>query len=171
MTDPRDARPDIPWDALDLEILSILSRDSRLSTRAVAREVGRSPGAVGERISRLEAAGVINGYRLEIDLSKLGLMQTLVGVTVESDADLDACVEAVLALEEVQLLWVVTGSWSIVAQAFVRDAAHLRELLHGKLRAIDGVRRSESMIVLDAATASTNRPSLPDGRRNAIDPS
>ena len=39
----------------------------------LARRVGMSAPAVTERVQRLEAAGVITGYRMEIDPAALGL--------------------------------------------------------------------------------------------------
>src|SRR5947209_5171680 len=59
-------------DRHDLAILALLARDARMSRRAVAREVGMSAPAVADRIARLERAGVIRGYRADVDRSLLG---------------------------------------------------------------------------------------------------
>jgi Lrp/AsnC family leucine-responsive transcriptional regulator len=44
-----------------------------LSTAALAREVAMSTPAVRDRVRRLEEAGVIRGYRLDIDPAVIGL--------------------------------------------------------------------------------------------------
>ena len=62
-----------PLDRVNREILAVLSDDPRASTAEVARRVGMSAPAVRERVSRLEAAGVIRGYRLDVDPAALGL--------------------------------------------------------------------------------------------------
>ncbi len=121
-----------------------------MSVRAIARELSRSPGAIGERIARLEALGVIVGYHADVDLVRLGYMHTLVVVRAGADRDLDSCVEAISALEEVRMVWVVTGSWDLVVDCHVRDAVHLRELLQSKLRGVEGVVHTEAMIVLES---------------------
>jgi DNA-binding Lrp family transcriptional regulator len=54
-------------DDVDLEILRLLRVDARRSARAIARDVGMSPGAVNERLTRLENSGVIRGYHADID--------------------------------------------------------------------------------------------------------
>ena len=54
-------------------MLDILSRDPRLTMSELARRVGMSAPAVRERVARLEHAGVIRGYRLDVDPAALGL--------------------------------------------------------------------------------------------------
>lgn len=60
-------------DAVNRRLLAILADDPRISTSELARRVGMSAPAVRERISRLEQAGVIRGYRLDVDPAALGL--------------------------------------------------------------------------------------------------
>jgi Lrp/AsnC family leucine-responsive transcriptional regulator len=60
-------------DAVNVRILHALAGDPRLSMSALARRVGLSAPAVTERVQRLEQAGVIRGYRLDIDPAALGL--------------------------------------------------------------------------------------------------
>lgn len=56
----------------NVEILRRLRADPRMSVSALARQVGLSAPAVRERLARLEEAGVITDYRLEIDPAALG---------------------------------------------------------------------------------------------------
>jgi len=66
-----DGRPLL--DAVNLRLLEALGEDPRLSAAALGRRVGMSAPAVRERIGRLEAAGVIRGYRLDVDPAAIGL--------------------------------------------------------------------------------------------------
>jgi len=63
-------------DDVNRELLRLLDRDPRCSAAELARRVGMSPPAVRERIARLEQAGVIRGYRLDVDPAALGLPVT-----------------------------------------------------------------------------------------------
>ena len=60
-------------DEVNERILAALSEDPRLSSAELARRVGMSAPAVRERVGRLEEAGVIRGYRLDIDPAAVGL--------------------------------------------------------------------------------------------------
>src|SRR6516165_2526467 len=54
-------------------LLSVLQEDARLSYAELGRRIGLSPAATAERLRRLEEAGIITGYRVEIDREALGL--------------------------------------------------------------------------------------------------
>lgn len=60
-------------DDVNRRILTALSEDARLSVSEVARRVGMSAPAVRERVNRLEQAGIIRGYRLDVDPAAMGL--------------------------------------------------------------------------------------------------
>ena len=62
-----------PPDEISWRILRELQLDGRVSFTELGRRVGLSTPAVAERVRNLEAAGVIRGYRAEIDLAKVGL--------------------------------------------------------------------------------------------------
>src|SRR5262245_20734584 len=61
------ALDDVAW-----RILAALQADARLSFSELGRRVGLSPPAAAERVRRLEEAGIITGYRAEVDAEKLG---------------------------------------------------------------------------------------------------
>jgi Lrp/AsnC family leucine-responsive transcriptional regulator len=60
-------------DSVNLRVLEELQRDPRLTMSELGRRIGMSSPAVTERVRRLEEAGVIRGYRLELDPTALGL--------------------------------------------------------------------------------------------------
>lgn len=59
-------------DRRNVELLALLRDDPRLGISELARRVGMSAPAVRERILRLEEAGIIRGWRLELDAATLG---------------------------------------------------------------------------------------------------
>ncbi|WP_327677674.1 Lrp/AsnC family transcriptional regulator [Kitasatospora sp. NBC_00458] len=59
-------------DATDWAILTELQRDGRVAFTELARRVNLSASATTERVRRLETAGVITGYRAEVDLDRAG---------------------------------------------------------------------------------------------------
>ena len=60
-------------DAVNVQLLAELRREPRLTMSELGRRVGMSSPAVTERVRRLEEAGVITGYRLDLDPAALGL--------------------------------------------------------------------------------------------------
>jgi len=63
-------------DDVNRRLLAALQADPRASAAELARQVGMSPPAVRDRLTRLEETGVIRGYRVDIDPAALGLPVT-----------------------------------------------------------------------------------------------
>ncbi|MFG3049673.1 Lrp/AsnC family transcriptional regulator [Kitasatospora sp. NPDC048239] len=59
-------------DATDWAILDELQRDGRIAFTELARRVNLSASATTERVRRLEATGVVTGYRAEVNLERTG---------------------------------------------------------------------------------------------------
>ncbi|WP_128904873.1 AsnC family transcriptional regulator [Halorubrum amylolyticum] len=58
-------------DETDLEILSLLAEDARRPFSEIADRVGLSGPAVSDRVTRLEETGVIEGFTVDVDRTKL----------------------------------------------------------------------------------------------------
>ena len=142
----KPATPPAEVDELDL---ALLAADARLSQRALARELRMSPPAIGERLARLERAGVIRGYRVDIDWAALGYpVVVYLAVTAGPGMELTEIITAIRALPEAEAMSVVTGSLDLLVRLRVRDHAHLRELLLSKIFQINGVQRTETFLSL-----------------------
>jgi DNA-binding Lrp family transcriptional regulator len=61
----------IKLDQLDIKILDTLQADARITNQDLADAVGLSPSPCLQRVKRLEKAGVIAGYRIQIDLNAI----------------------------------------------------------------------------------------------------
>lgn len=139
-----------PLDSVDLRLIELLSEDARTSVRGLARAIGMSAGAVGERLERLEARGVIRGYRVDVDAAALGLgLEVLIGVELSQHRELIETMTSLRELPEVVEVDLVTGRWDLVVRLRLRDQAHLKEVLTKDIWALESLRHTESMIVLE----------------------
>jgi Lrp/AsnC family leucine-responsive transcriptional regulator len=59
-------------DAVDARILTALDADARLSMSELGRIIGMSAPSVSDRVRRLETAGIIRGFTLDVDSRALG---------------------------------------------------------------------------------------------------
>jgi Lrp/AsnC family transcriptional regulator, leucine-responsive regulatory protein len=136
-------------DELDLALLGALATDARLSKRALARIVGMSPPAVADRIERLERAGIIRGYRVDVDWAALGYpVVVYLAVTAGPGVELGKIIAAIRQLPEALDMSVVTGSLDLLVRLRVRDHMHLRNLLLTQIFTITGVQRTETFLSL-----------------------
>lgn len=110
-------------DAHDTRILAELQADARLSMAELGRRVHLSQPAVTERVRKLEASGIISGYRATVDLTKLGYgIRALIRV---GRADYNRVVRLVEQTPECVNAYNVTGEDSWVLEIAVQDVAHL----------------------------------------------
>jgi Lrp/AsnC family leucine-responsive transcriptional regulator len=136
-------------DDLDFALLGALASNARRSQRALARAVGVSPPAIAGRLARLERAGVIRGYRAEINWAALGCpVVVYLAVSSGSGAGLGPVIRAISELPEVQEMSVVTGGPDLLVRLRVSGHAHLRSLLLDTIFKIPGVQRTEVFLSL-----------------------
>ncbi|MFT4307299.1 MAG: Lrp/AsnC family transcriptional regulator [Microbacterium sp.] len=163
----------ITIDETDMALLRELAADSRLSQRALARQVNMSAPAVAERIARLERLGVIKGYSVDIDWDRLGFdVVVYMPITLDSGSDLEPTLKGFRQITELEELTVTTGQYDLLARFRLSGHAHLRELLLDRLWQIPNVKRIETMLSLgnlitDSYTQrvlSLNEPDDPEGK-------
>jgi Lrp/AsnC family leucine-responsive transcriptional regulator len=110
-----------------------------------------SAGAVGERVERLQARGVIQGYRVDVDPAAIGLgLEALVGLQLTQHQSMAETMAAIGDLPEVIQVDMVTGRWDLVARLRVRDHQHLKDALTAEIWAMPNIRHSESMVILQS---------------------
>jgi DNA-binding Lrp family transcriptional regulator len=111
-------------DKVDRAIIAELERDGRLTNVELAHRIGLSTGPCLRRVQRLEADGVIRGYRAVIDATAVGRsVEVLLDVTLEAqDADTVEHVERTLTeAEEVVELRRLFGSPDYFVRVAVAD--------------------------------------------------
>lgn len=114
-------------DETDLRILRELAADPRAPLLRLAGRVGLSRPAVGERVRRLERAGVIRGWRIELDPKALGFEYT-VFVRVRPGAGQVTTLEALLrSLPSVVECYRTTGDDSFLVKAVFATVPEFEE--------------------------------------------
>lgn len=141
--------PPVVLDEVDLRLLRLLSEDARLSQRALARELGMSAPAVGERVARLERQGVIAGYSARLNWSAIGYPTTVyLTVVAVLDYQQGLIMKALAEIVEVEEIMLVTGDIDLLVRVRVRDYPHLRDLLINRIWHIEGIQRTETSMTL-----------------------
>ncbi|MDA4847011.1 Lrp/AsnC family transcriptional regulator [Hoeflea poritis] len=116
-------------DRIDAAILKFLIEDARTSVAELARRVELSAPSVSERIRRLEEAGVIRGYTLDIDPAAIGLPLTVWIRIRPLPGALSRVAEILRARPEIVECDRITGDDCYVARAHVSDVAALEVLI------------------------------------------
>ncbi len=135
---PTLSRPDGPFaykgrsellDEVNTALLTELHIDPRMSMSALARRVGMSAPAVTERVQRLERAGIITGYRMEVDPGALGLPVTAFARIRPAPGQLPKVAELAASLPQVTECHRITGEDCFLIKVHAPAVDQLEDLL------------------------------------------
>lgn len=140
-------------DQIDRKILDELAKDGRLSVAELSRRVNLSKTPCQSRITRLEKAGYILGYRAVIDPKRLGLPHVAFVEVKLSDtraAALAAFNKAVRGLKEVEQCHMIASSFDYLLKVRTKDIADYREVLGEKISALPHVAHTSTHVSMEA---------------------
>lgn len=117
-------------DELDRQIIRRLAEDGRAVFADIARETGLSTSALHQRVKRLEARGVIKGYRARISREEIGQPLTaFVSLTPTDPVVSDTIPQLLEDILEVESCWSVAGAESYILKVNVATPLDLETLL------------------------------------------
>ncbi|MFQ5667850.1 MAG: Lrp/AsnC family transcriptional regulator [Candidatus Binatia bacterium] len=147
--------PDGELDAIDVQILALLQESCKLPLAKIGEKVGLSAPSVIERIKKLEDNGVIAGYRAILNARRLGKDVTaFIGVTITHPKLIEGFERVMVELDDVLECHHVTGQHTLLLKVKTANTSSLEELI-STLRSVEGVDRTETMVVLSTHTERT----------------
>ncbi|MBB0246247.1 Lrp/AsnC family transcriptional regulator [Streptomyces alkaliphilus] len=135
-------------DAVDRQLIQALRENGRASYAELGRLVGLSGPSVTDRINRLEAAGVITGYRATVNSASLGMGVTaLIGIQLSDATDHQEIAHRLRDLQEIEDCWFIAGDDSYMLKVRAPDVDGLERIIR-RLSGTRGVSRTRTTIVL-----------------------
>jgi DNA-binding Lrp family transcriptional regulator len=138
-------------DEKDLLILRELELDSSRSLRELAEALGMPRTTVQDRINRLRRMGVIKGFTVKLDKTKLGksiLAFVLVSFMPGSDISQKALAHEIAMLDNVEEVHLITGEWDILLKVRGSSIKEIGDLVIDKLRGMRGVARTLTCVAV-----------------------
>jgi Lrp/AsnC family transcriptional regulator for asnA, asnC and gidA len=140
------AVPHVLLDDVGKAIVEQLQQDGRRSYATIARAVGLSEAAVRQRVARLQDTGVIQVVAVTDPLQLGFRRQAMVGV--RADGDIVAVADALAEMPEIDYVVITAGSFDVLVEAVCEDDDHLLELVGRRIRAVPGVRSTETFVYM-----------------------
>jgi Lrp/AsnC family leucine-responsive transcriptional regulator len=142
----------------DLAIIAVLQGEGRATFAQIAQEVGLSPAAVHERVKKLEARGVITGYKAVVDPEKLGAGVTAFVLVTQSARPRGGLEDAFERWPWVEECHHIAGEESLLLKVRAESTRALEHVLW-EIRALESVERTKTIIAL--TTEFEGRPVMP----------
>jgi Lrp/AsnC family transcriptional regulator, leucine-responsive regulatory protein len=138
--------PAAPPRSIDERLLGALETDARLSYASLGERVGLSKTPAWARVRALESAGVITGYRAEIDPAAVGLdLHAFVEVRIRSTqhAEFELAVQRHPAVLE---CYTTAGQADYLLHVLVASIGALDALLRDDVSRMPGVERLSTTV-------------------------
>jgi Lrp/AsnC family transcriptional regulator, leucine-responsive regulatory protein len=141
-------------DPTDHEILALLREDARRTLSDIGRRVTLSTAAVKRRIDRLQDAGVITGYTVQVDYAKLGWsIQAFTELRFLGTTNVNDIMQIAMRMPETQAVFTIAGDPDALVWLRVRDMPHLQKIID-EIRRSRQVTGTKTLIVLDSWSRS-----------------
>ena len=144
----------------DETILELLKKNAKFSSREISDKTGIPITTVHNRVKKMEKDGIIRSYSVVLDKKKLGKpVSAFVHVTVTynkpdgTKISQEEVAAKISRFPEVEECSIVTGATDIIVKVSTKDVDDLHNFVINKLREIDGVQNTMTLIVLKDAAA------------------
>ena len=139
-------------DERDIQILSILQEEGRITKTALADRLNLSLTPSWDRLQRLEEEGIIESYGARLSspfLKNFHLVITEVELESHKEGEFARFEDAIMGFDEVLSCWSVGGGLDYILKILVKDVTDYQDFLKRVLKADIGLRRYFSYAVLD----------------------
>ena len=136
-------------DRIDHAILNELARNARISMIELGQKVGLSKTPVSARVKRLEAEGVITGYRAELSAQRLGL-EHVAFLEVRREQALEAFNKAVRKILEVEECHLIAGGFDYLVKVRTRDIGDYRRVLSESISRLPHVASTSTFVSMES---------------------
>ncbi|MCM2421946.1 MULTISPECIES: Lrp/AsnC family transcriptional regulator [Streptomyces] len=145
-TDPKSTNGSGVLDSVSKAIIEQLQEDGRRPYAAIGKAVGLSEAAVRQRVQKLQDQGVMQIVAVTDPLTVGFRRQAMVGINVEGD--IEPVADALAEMGEVEYVVITAGSFDLLIEIVCEDDDHLLEMINKRIRALPGVRTTESFVYL-----------------------
>ena len=135
-------------DAMDLQIISLLQQDSRLSFNKIASKLGISVGTAFNRVKNLENEGVLKGYTVILDMVKLGYSLTAIILIQTEGGNLTDVQNEIAKTANAIAVYEITGDYDVAVVTKFQDRSSLSAFIKNLL-AMPHVKRTVTNVSLD----------------------
>lgn len=153
----------LEMDRFDRSILDVLARDGRISITDLAKEIGLSKSPTQARLRRLEASGIIIGYRALMDPIRLALDHVAfveVRLSDTREAALAAFNAAVAKVGEIEQAHMIAGNFDYLLKVRTRNMADYRSVLGEKISSLPHVAGTSTYVAMQAVKETMTTQSL-----------
>ena len=148
-------------DGIDLKILRILQDEGRISNLDLSKKIGMSPPPTLRRVRDLEKNGFIDGYRANIDPSKLGYDLTawiFISLKNQNEESLNTFEKLVWGWETIRECYMLNGEVDFILKSVSKNMAEFNDFLSQNITSNDNILSVKTAFAIKATKRLGNVP-------------
>ena len=148
-------------DLIDKKILRILQDDGRISNLDLSKKIGMSPPPTLRRVRDLEQNGYIDGFRANLNHSKLGYDLTVfifIGLKNQNEEELNKFEKLVWGWEEVRECHMLNGEVDFILKIVAKNMNTFQEFLTNNISSNDNISSIKTAFAIKATKSLGNVP-------------
>lgn len=134
------------------KLLKLLDNNARLTTAQLATMLDRTEQEVADQIAALEQKGAIRGYKALIDWDQTDREYVTaiieLRVTPKRDSGFESIAEAIMRLEEVESVYLMSGGYDLMVEVTGRTFQEVAMFVAKRLSSMDAVLSTATHFVL-----------------------
>jgi DNA-binding Lrp family transcriptional regulator len=134
------------------EILKILEKDARTSTKQIATMTGSSEEEVAKLIKKAEAERTILKYKAMVNWDRVGDEQVRalieVKVTPQRDVGFDSIAERIYRFPQAHAVYLVSGTYDLAVLVIGKSMHEIADFVTQKVAPIEGVQGTATYFLL-----------------------
>jgi Lrp/AsnC family transcriptional regulator, regulator for asnA, asnC and gidA len=142
-------------DRKDVEILKRLKTDSRTPMGVIGNKMNISKATVSRRVARMEEEKIIKKYSMDIDLTSMGVMKSLVMMQIVGTPTA-VIIDQLKGYGEIGNIYKTFGDHNIICEIYTKNVDELYEMIQSKLLKMPSVRNVEVDVLIGEETLNEN---------------
>lgn len=134
-------------DKLDLQILNLLLKDSRISYQEISKICNVSGSTVPVRLKKLESLGILKGSSINLSYEKLGYeIQAFICINVNEASLITYTIDELSKINSITQLNYVSGKYNIICSILCSSITELQQIIFNKIYKIENISSVDFMI-------------------------
>ncbi len=135
-------------DNIDIKIIKLLQQNSRVTASEIGSKINLSVPAVGDRLKKLDASGIIEKYTIILNAKKMNKhLMIIMFVSLESPKFTDPFINIVQLDDEIVECHYLAGDFDYDLKIITESTGSLERLLN-KIKNIPGVQKTKTNVSL-----------------------
>lgn len=142
-------------DEKDMLIIKSLEEDSRKPWRQLAKELNLSEATIYLRIKKLEENGIVKGFTIKVDPSKIGLVMIVFLLIRARSENLIQVKKELASLDYIVEIHEITGSYQFLAKLLAPSQKEVSKAIE-EITGIQGIIEVNTLISLNSLKSGEN---------------